>query len=276
MKAIFRKIQHYPRKAEFRYATGRTFSRARNDVCGQRTCQHLRISVMPVRTSPVESWGSENITISANARASEVGGSEARRDRVGEDMGLKTGGWSPLADGWGCVRDYIRHLCPPVSHPRGGSLNNASHSSSSDYLVSCPARMTTREVSSLAATISSVPPSWLPRYRGCLLLPWLWFGEVGGSNDGEEERAVATTCVSKRSEDMYYFEGVWRAIENDRRNHKNRRIRGYIHEMFQNCLFYFYQKKKSYLLHIRICTRSYPDTKATIHSTHQNSSTLIK
>jgi len=67
---------------------------------------------MPVRTSPVESWGSENITISANARASEVGGSEARRDRVGEDMGLKTGGWSPLADGWGCVRDYITPVLP--------------------------------------------------------------------------------------------------------------------------------------------------------------------
>lgn len=172
MKAIFREIQRYPWKAEFRYATGRTFSRS--DVCRRRTCQHLRISVMPVRTPPDESWGSENITMSANARASGVDGRrwEARRGRVcvDEGTGLKTSGWSPLADGWGCVRDYMCRPCPPASHHRHGPLNNASHSSirllglrSSTYDHSGSLFLASDHLIRPAS-----PPSW---HRGCLLPP---------------------------------------------------------------------------------------------------------
>lgn len=209
MNTIFRKIQRYPWKIEFRYATGRTFSRAHSYVCVRRTCQHLRISVIPVRTPPDESWGSENITMSANARASGVGGRrwEARRGRVcvGEGTELKTGGWSPLADGWGCVCDYIRRPCPPAFHPRRSPLNNASHSSI--RLLGLRSSTYDHSGSLFLASDHLIRPSPVSTAPRVLIttVALIW---VGGSDDGEEEGTAATTCLSKRSADMCYFEGV--------------------------------------------------------------------
>jgi len=149
-------------------------------------------------------------------------GLEATRGRVGEDTGLKTGGWSPLADGWGCVHDYIRRPCFSASHPRRGPLNNASHSS----IRLLGLRFSTYDHSAslfLASghLIRPAPPPFSASTASRVLITTVALIWVGDSR--EEERAAATTWPSKRNENicvcvcvcMYYFKGIKRAIEND-------------------------------------------------------------
>lgn len=167
-----------------------------------------------------------------------------------------------------CAIIYVAPVLPPPTPAAVHSIMH--HTPLSDYSVSGPARMTTREVSSLPVATSSGPrhhplsAATAPRVL-ITTVALIW---VGGSDDGEEEGATATTCLSKRNEDMYRFESVWRAIENVRPHisYGNRGNRGYIRETLRNCPFVsrFYRNAKLYLLYIR----GYPYPDATMAIAH--------
>ncbi|XP_025991310.2 uncharacterized protein LOC113003950 [Solenopsis invicta] len=100
-----------------------------------------------------------------------------------------------------CARLYTS---PPVLPPPAPVAVHSimHHTPLSDYSVSGPARMTTREVSSLPAAhlIRSAPSP--PSRPACtaprVLITTVALIWVGGSDDGEEEGAAAATCLSKR------------------------------------------------------------------------------